>query len=203
MEIIDVKLKFPNEFIKREITDYIVLHHPDWVMCTIEQIHNDHIKKGYNGIGYHAYIRKNGDVYQGRPFWAIGAQVARKNSISVGVCFEGDYNSVDKNMPYAQFNSGVEVLRYLQRLYPKAKIVRHDYFGGTSCPGKYFPHERLIESASYYENETLSKMAIDKLHSAGVINSPSYWYTNAKKGKLVSGEYIETVFANIIKKGVL
>ncbi len=145
MNIIDTKLEF-KQLYKRKDTAYIALHHPAWEVASIEDIHNCHLGKGWSGCGYHYYVRKDGSIYQGRPTDTVGAQVAGKNSISLGVCFEGNYDTVDKEMPVVQFNAGVELLQELKKTYPKATIVPHRFFGGTNCPGQYFPFDALIKA---------------------------------------------------------
>src|SRR5476649_990483 len=44
----------------------IVLHHADASVCTVFDIHRWHLQRGYAGIGYHYFVRKDGTIYQGR-----------------------------------------------------------------------------------------------------------------------------------------
>ena len=46
-------------------------------------------RRGFNGTGYHYYIRKDGTVHLTRPIERIGAHVKGFNSNSVGICYEG------------------------------------------------------------------------------------------------------------------
>lgn len=48
-----------------------------------------HRRRGFNGTGYHFYIRKNGDVKATRPIEKIGAHVRGFNLNSLGICYEG------------------------------------------------------------------------------------------------------------------
>ena len=45
-----------------------------------------HRRRGFNGTGYHFYIRKNGDIKSTRPIEKIGAHVRGFNSESIGIC---------------------------------------------------------------------------------------------------------------------
>ena len=45
-------------------------------------------------MGYHFYIRKNGDIKSTRPLERIGAHARGFNSESIGICYEG---GLDKN----------------------------------------------------------------------------------------------------------
>ena len=61
----------------------IILHHAEASSCTVYDIHNWHIKNGWTGIGYHYFIRKDGNIYKGRPENAIGAHCINNNSSSI------------------------------------------------------------------------------------------------------------------------
>ena len=45
-----------------------------------------HRRRGFNGIGYHFYIRKNGDIKTTRPIERIGAHAKGFNRTSIGIC---------------------------------------------------------------------------------------------------------------------
>ena len=83
-------------------------------------IHNMHLNFGWEGIGYHKVISRNGKVENGRPDYWIGAHVKGKNSISLGVCLIGQDKFTKK-----QFQSLERVLKNWKKLYPKAKILGH------------------------------------------------------------------------------
>ena len=48
-----------------------------------------HRRRGFNGVGYHFYIRKNGDIKSTRPLERIGAHSRGFNRESIGICYEG------------------------------------------------------------------------------------------------------------------
>ncbi|GAE86677.1 N-acetylmuramoyl-L-alanine amidase [Bacteroides reticulotermitis JCM 10512] len=48
-----------------------------------------HRRRGFKGIGYHYYIRKDGTVHLTRPIERIGAHARGWNSNSIGICYEG------------------------------------------------------------------------------------------------------------------
>ena len=52
-----------------------------------------HRRRGFNGVGYHFYIRKNGDIKSTRPLERIGAHARGFNSESIGICYEGGLDS--------------------------------------------------------------------------------------------------------------
>lgn len=56
---------------------------------TIRALETSHRKRGFNGIGYHYYIRQSGEVINTRPLSRIGAHVKGHNRYFIGLCYEG------------------------------------------------------------------------------------------------------------------
>ena len=48
-----------------------------------------HRKRGFNGCGYHFYIRRTGEICDMRPVERIGAHCKGHNEGSIGICYEG------------------------------------------------------------------------------------------------------------------
>jgi len=126
----------------REETRYIILHHSAG-QGSAEAIHAYHRdSRGWAGIAYHYYIRMDGSVWRGRPEDWNGGHSSGYNSISVGVCFEGNFEEHD--MPAEQLQSGKELIAQLRKTYPDADMVRHGELNATACPGRYFPFDELV-----------------------------------------------------------
>ena len=146
MNIIETEWNWKSGLSRRAKTQYIALHHSDAVRCTAQDIDRWHKNNGWSGIGYHFFVAKDGTIYRGRPLWAMGAHVAYKNDVSIGICAEGDY-SKEQTMPEAQKFAIAELLDYLKTYhYPNAKIVGHGEIGASACPGQYYP---LVELKNY------------------------------------------------------
>lgn len=131
----------------RKATDAIVLHHAAAKTASAEDIHRAHLQRDngtWAGIGYHLYIRKNGEIHRGRPIWASGAHVLNHNYHTVGVCVEGNYD-VETVMPAAQLQAVREALRYLKGLYPNAAIKCHRDLQATACPGRFYPVGEVLQ----------------------------------------------------------
>lgn len=146
MNIIDTKLKFTRVLTKRTKTTAIVVHHRAGE-GDVQSIHDMHIKdKEFAGIGYNFYIRLNGLVYLGRGWPHIGAHAGSENgynSKSIGICFEGNYET-RKTMPRAQFDAGVELIQMALVLFPTIEEIKgHGEVSATACPGKYFPLDEM------------------------------------------------------------
>jgi N-acetylmuramoyl-L-alanine amidase len=64
--------------------------------------------------------------------------------MSVGVCFEGNYETTT-SMPDAQLNAGLKLVEYIKGKYPGIVIKGHkDFSADTVCPGKYFPMDKFV-----------------------------------------------------------
>lgn len=144
MKVIETDWNWKNGLSVRPYTKYVVLHHAAARVCSPYQVDSWHKANGWSGIGYHFFIRKDGTIYRGRPEWAVGAHASGKNSESIGVCVEGNYD-LETNMPTLQKNAIKDVLSYLKDKYPKAGIKGHKEVGATGCPGKYYPLQEMKE----------------------------------------------------------
>ena len=144
MVIDSARLSF-KQLMKRTRTIFIALHHA--VMNgSVEDVHRVHLNQGYSGIGYHIYIRKDGSIWEGRPLDTVGAHAQGSNSISVGVCFEGNFE--EEQMSDAQIQAGREVVAYLKDLYNISDVRGHREVNATACPGKNFPFNKIASATT-------------------------------------------------------
>lgn len=115
----------------RRQTKYIVVHcsaTPPDADIGADEIDTWHKERGWSGIGYHAVIRRDGQVEFGRHFDEVGAHVKGWNTRSVGVCMVGGVDATgtpENNFTQDQFDSLVAVTVVLERAYPEAEIVGH------------------------------------------------------------------------------
>ena len=126
----------------RSTTTALILHHAAAVTCTAQDVHRWHLANGWCGIGYHFLVRKDGSVYRGRPENWIGAHAKNSNSFSIGICFEGNYES-ETAMPAAQLKAGQELIAYLKGKYGSLRLLKHKDVNATSCPGRFFPWNEM------------------------------------------------------------
>ncbi|MDB3914781.1 N-acetylmuramoyl-L-alanine amidase [Alphaproteobacteria bacterium] len=95
------------------------------------EIHKMHIGFGWDGIGYHKIIRRDGEIENGRPEFWIGAHVYGKNDQSLGVCLIGQ-----KSFNKKQFSSLAIILKDWKTKYPNSFIKGHHEVIKTkkTCP---------------------------------------------------------------------
>lgn len=153
MNIIETNLKF-KEMNTRKATNRIILHHAEATECTAEQIHQWHLNNDWSGAGYHFLVRKDGSIYRLRPEDKVGAHAGGSNSDSIGICFEGKYD--EETMPEAQIKAGQDLVAYLKEKYNISKVQRHSDVCNTSCPGKNFPFDEIV-NATVGENPTVQE----------------------------------------------
>lgn len=146
MDIKDTNLAFRGSMANRAATNRIILHHAEATSCTPEQIHQWHLANGWSGAGYHFLVRKSGDVYRLRPEGKVGAHASGANSDSIGICFEGRYQS--ETMPQAQIDAGRELVSYLKGKYGVSKVLRHKDVCSTDCPGANFPFDAIASGTA-------------------------------------------------------
>ena len=99
-----------------------------------------HRRRGFNGPGYHFYIRKDGRIVSTRPVEKIGAHAKGHNATSIGICYEG---GLDENgrpadtRTTAQRFALLDLLTILKHQYPEAQIAGHYQLSATihkACP---------------------------------------------------------------------
>ena len=155
MNIIDVGLQFNSNYNKMKEIEGVVLHNSGvTVLQSVEAIHNYHKNKGWAGIGYQYYVRKDGRIYRGRTESMEGAHCVGVNGISIGICAEGNFN--EETMSNAQKNSIIELIKDIKSRYNIKWIRGHRELLATSCPGTNFPIEEIKNAVM---NNTNSKEA--------------------------------------------
>ena len=154
--------KIPNQIIKQPLqylnlskVDSIALHHMAHPTADVKTVEGWHINQGWRAIGYNFWVGFDGTVYEGRGF-KLGAGVENQNGHIISIGFQGDYHSKSVKMPDAQFNAGVDIIKYVMEKVPTVKkIGGHGEFMATACPGKYFPLEEMKSLKKRSVNMTL------------------------------------------------
>lgn len=175
LKINSISYNWTGALSKRRYTKYIVIHHQAGNGGPVA-IHNAHIANGCVGIGYHFVVRKDGSVYYGRPADCVGAHAYGFNSVSIGVCFEGNYETT-KSMPEAQMKSGMELVSYLKNSYPAAEIKRHSELCATACPGQYFPFADIAQGVAVQNAKELESVndIVWELAYRNIITDSELW----------------------------
>lgn len=166
MNIIETNLQFKGKMSVRKSTIIIILHHAAASVCDAKTIHAWHLGRGFSGIGYHFLVRKNGTIERGRAENLVGAHAAGNNSNSIGICFEGNFET--ETMGEAQKNAGKELISYLCNKYGIDVVIRHKDVAATACPGKNFPYEEMLHKNVEQPKESQSKEEKAKIPEDGL-----------------------------------
>lgn len=126
---------------------YLVVHcsdTPNDKNISALDIHAMHLGFGWDGIGYHKVISRNGAIENGRPEFWKGAHVKGINENSLGVCLIGRDKFTDE-----QFLSLEKILKKWKKTYIDSIIIGHRDAVDTkkTCPNfdiKQWCKKRLI-----------------------------------------------------------
>lgn len=113
-------------------TELIVVHcaaTPPSMDIGAAEIDRWHRARGFRSIGYHAVIRRSGQIEAGRALGAMGAHARGFNAVSVGICLVGglaeDGVTPAPSFTGAQFAALDRLVSALGRVYPGARLVGH------------------------------------------------------------------------------
>jgi len=127
--------------IMRKINE-IILHctaTPEGCDYTVAQIRDWHVNgNGWNDIGYHFVVYRDGSVHVGRPIEQAGAHCKGHNAHSIGIVYVGGcaadgVTPKDTRTP-AQNEAMHELVAKLQSQFPGATLHCHNEFVNKACP---------------------------------------------------------------------
>lgn len=105
----------------------IVIHHSATEGGTVESFDSYHKQIGFDEIGYHYVIYKDGSVHEGRSLNKVGAHAKGRNKTHIGICLVGN-----ETFTKAQILELGLLNLYLSDKYNIKSIERHH----EQCPGE-------------------------------------------------------------------
>ena len=122
--------------------EYIVVHcsatrpSQDINAATIDEWHKE---RGFDSIGYHFVIKRDGQIEIGRSEDQQGAHALGYNHNSLGVCLVGgvkqdDYKVGENNFTDEQWQSFEKLISDLEEKYLGVKIIGHNEISKKFCP---------------------------------------------------------------------
>ena len=121
--------------------DKIIVHcsaTPEGRDYTAKDIDSWHRARGFNGIGYHWVVYRDGRVVKGRSESQAGAHCKGYNARSIGICYIGGVASDGKTPKDTRTAAQREALQILIKelliKYPGATIHGHNEFAAKACP---------------------------------------------------------------------
>lgn len=105
---------------------------------TVADIDSWHRQRGWNEIGYHYVIYRDGSVHIGRALEIAGSHCIGQNANSIGICYIGGMTADNKTpkdtRTHAQKVALRELVKTLKTKYPNATIHGHNEFARKACP---------------------------------------------------------------------
>jgi N-acetylmuramoyl-L-alanine amidase len=124
----------------REIKE-IIIHcaaTPEGKDYTVADIKKWHLARGFNDIGYHFVVYRDGSYHKGRDIEKIGAHCTGHNANSIGICYIGGVQKDGKTPKDTRTPEQKKTLKTLVRTmksrYPNAKVYGHRDFANKACP---------------------------------------------------------------------
>ena len=121
---------------------YIILHTAAFKGdADIDEVRRWHVLRGFNGIGYHYYIRRSGKLQVGRAETTPGAHAIDlgMNSKSIGICFEGhgDHEPLTQEQRNTLCDLYINIVGRWD--IPTERVWGHRETGANkTCPGTQF-----------------------------------------------------------------
>lgn len=133
--------------------DSIILHStatPEGRNVTVDEIRQWHIERGWNDIGYHYVIYRNGAIKKGRPIEIQGAHTLGYNDNSIGVVYVGGTDESGKAKDTRTMLQGISMrllIAYLKAKHGIKTVLGHKQCTSTECPS--FDVEELNRVSKY------------------------------------------------------
>ena len=99
----------------------------------IATIRKWHQLRGWDDVGYHFFIRKDGAIEKGRDVKYVGAHAKGHNHDSIGICLSGD-----KDFTLDQYIALGALLQVIEIEYGHMTVHPHNEFNeNKTCPNFY------------------------------------------------------------------
>lgn len=124
---------------------------------TEEMLEECHRARGFDGCGYHFYVRRDGNVIEMRPIGKVGAHARGYNSHSIGIAYEGGMDSEGNpkdTRTIFQRNSLHTLIASLLRDYPGSRVVGHRDLSPDLNGDNVVSPDEWIKSCPCFDVET-------------------------------------------------
>lgn len=121
---------------------------PEGKDFTVDDIRAWHKARGWNDIGYHYVVYRDGRIMLGRPVGQIGAHVEGHNTGTIGAVYIGglskDGKTAKDTRTPAQVSSMLWLTEQLAKIHKGIKKVSgHNQYSSKACPSFYVPGDAL------------------------------------------------------------
>ena len=111
---------------------------PEGKDFSVADIDRWHRARGFDGIGYHYVVCRDGSVHKGRDVAKRGAHCKGHNAGGIGVCYVGGMTADGKTpkdtRTEAQRAALRDLVEWLRREHPGASVHGHNEYSSKACP---------------------------------------------------------------------
>ncbi len=97
------------------------------------------VERGWDNVGYHYLITREGTIYEGTKLGFKGIHVGGANTGKIGVLIMGDYHhqfwDIDDDLSKTQLAAAITLLSTLKSRLEISELGGHRDYGKTDCPG--------------------------------------------------------------------
>lgn len=135
----------------------IILHcsaTPEGKDFTVDDIRKWHKQRGFNDIGYHYVIYRDGSVHNGRDINLIGAHCIGHNAKSIGICYIGGVASDGKTPKDTRTPKQKEAMfKLVDKLMKQYNISLDNVFGHYEFANKACPSFKMDSFKNEFKNK--------------------------------------------------
>lgn len=162
----------------KEIIVHCAAVRPDWMegkplSAKVAEIRRWHKDRGFNDIGYHFIIDRDGKIANGRDVSVVGAHVQGRNANTIGICLIGGHGSsptdhfADHYTP-EQEAALRDLIGELQVMHPTiGKVSGHNDYAAKACPGFKVAEWLSGKPTSAAKSTTVQASALQLVSGAG------------------------------------
>lgn len=166
-----------------KVVDTIFVHctatRADWMETKslddkVQEIARWHRQRGWNSIGYHWIIDRDGAIAKGRQETVVGAHVANHNTGSIGISLIGGHGSsesdpFEKNFTPDQNLALRNLIDEIKKRTPIKHVRGHNEVAAKACPGfnvgRWLGHKSPTPKLT--ESTTMQASAVQLLSGVG------------------------------------
>ncbi|RWX56223.1 peptidoglycan recognition protein family protein [Photobacterium chitinilyticum] len=113
----------------------------------VETMRKWHLERGWQDVGYHYFIRKNGQLDVGRDLEKIPAAQSGHNKNSIAICLHGLKKEL---FTKKQFESLIDLCKLINKAYEEQIVFRgHREVSDKNCP--VFDYQKILGLSNFGE----------------------------------------------------
>ena len=132
--------KKPKRWVREVFIHCSASDHPDHDDVSV--MDSLHKARGWSGVGYHYFIKKDGTLQIGRPIWKTPAAQGGRNKGTIAICLHG---LTEDKFTEAQFITLIKLCSKIDEAYGPGKLRfrGHREVAAKACP--VFDYKKVLK----------------------------------------------------------